>query len=1691
MPKEKHPLESCFSRLEKFRLYATSPFYYLVGFNQQETQFRVLKINRQIAKPKELEEIVREDHLVYNSSEIAEVLQMIDEGNKSTGGLVKMCTAFGLVGFVKFLDCFYFTLITQRKEVGCIAGNYIYSIRATEMFPIRAPDEPDSSTFRSIWKKLNKKLSQSSAEVAESRYMGLFQFVDLTKDFFFSYTYDLTHSLQHNHVHSAAVRAGLLQTASTGETSNLVPPLEPQDMFEWNNFQVEALSAITGPIGSSHWVLPLVHGSYQQKRFSLFGKSVDLVLIARRSRHYAGTRYLKRGVNVHGKTANDVEIEQIIQMDDRGRTNFCSYLQMRGSIPTYWYQETSVTMPKPPILINRVDPDYRETEEHIADLFRRYSAPIIALDLVKQHERRARESIVGREFRQAVAVVNESIVPEHQVRYIALDYSRITSIAKGKARGGKGAQNPSQSAGKAVGDEWALLVESSLVNKAQAKEDAPARATSPAEVGNAARRGAVSGASAGAAGVGAGSRAAANNVDKDDEEKPSAYQLLAQQQQQQMGPSTAEGRTGDWQRVLEEARIDVLRELEDIATMTLSETSFFCNTQIYLDRVSLLSEEKRKALVPTGFLQQRGVLRTNCIDCLDRTNGAQFAVAMKFLTISLRALGVCSAQQAPEPTSQMLISLMEMYGEMGDKIALQYGGSEAHRKVPGGQATSSSKQSELLTSIKRYYSNAFTDMIKQDAMNVFLGCFKPTESSTHLWDLDSDFNLHNQSLRPPSPRVNRVLYADILLDSHATSVPTVRQLIESSVKKALTDETKERVCLIPVHSRKKLRKVLQSEELTVETEQLEDVIEYLKAFKMPDVELPIMLKQYFMRHMTLKPVPPRVPGDSGDFSPDKDADETPSRETPSPILHHMLPEFASKLHLKLAARSIARLEKRKFLRRVSSKKIAVAAGAWWREALEEYESNLFGASRKLVKEATQSAERRKREGRVDRDYPAKGAEPKHVAGFFQRVYEPSSLSEFDAILALDFGAPVDAVNDITEIPPRVMQNRPVARGRVGSPGARTGGSGDVIAESTAAHLSADGTWVDAGADGPGHPSSIMYHSLPGRFEKETSASVSAAADRVMSPAALAVALRAAGQSQGSSFMLQRQFHEHPAEVVAAPALLADLQMGVLPPSLQGDLGTASSGALSPGRLPASPGSGGPEAVGEEEGGAGGFQISRFVRRMVGGFLRKDEAAPQPVSVFKATAARGPTKQEWSWQQHMISHHEHLVSRQTSQLYTRYALCAQNSLVLMEKPGSQRAAEEEYFLLLRDHNISVDNVTGMEHLAIEGYVSSEINQGEYQGLLQYDSAMVAQCFLMTCMAQLEPELQATLPRPVPEPEPAVGLTVPDFASLAGAAASASGAGAGADTGAGTGVGAGTGAAKLSRVPGLGALPKDERAIVSRALEKAPELRAHISRCTARAKGVSGLDRGLRDAVGRYIKQQTVYARDISVEHLSMRASPSTSEKTIIEYGTQFHPACLALDLDGIAYTMSDTVAKEAQEAEEVAGGARPVSAGSAAVYGRYVELGSLQAVLAPVQTSLKEQKKLQLQKPAEREKSAQNSPQGTSLGHDLKQSHEPSISEQLGLGGHIACLTKDLQQYTQPTHHVNQNTLGVSTDLGADLSLYSMPFPYVGGAFEMDPCFGESVGFLQVDPDVYVRSTNPFMQVNEVTVGSFAKMLSTH
>ena len=50
-------------------------------------------------------------------------------------------------------------------------------------------------------------------------------------------------------------------------------------------------------LGNDRWVVPLIHGFFQQRTLAVFGQTLTITLVARRSRHFAGTRYQKRGVN--------------------------------------------------------------------------------------------------------------------------------------------------------------------------------------------------------------------------------------------------------------------------------------------------------------------------------------------------------------------------------------------------------------------------------------------------------------------------------------------------------------------------------------------------------------------------------------------------------------------------------------------------------------------------------------------------------------------------------------------------------------------------------------------------------------------------------------------------------------------------------------------------------------------------------------------------------------------------------------------------------------------------------------------------------------------------------------------------------------------------------------------------------------------------------------------------------------------------------------------------------------------------------------------------------------------------------------------------------------------------------------------------------------------------------------------------
>ena len=258
----------------------------------------------------------------------------------------------------------------------------------------------------------------------EARYKRLFQTIQLKQDFYFSYTFDISRTLQYNMLNADKPPGPPLPDGEHDSKRRC-----PKSSYIWNTFLLEPLR-----VADTAWKLYVTHGYFEQTQCVAFGRRIVLTLIARRSRLFAGTRYLKRGISNRGNVANDVEVEQVLTGFDKNTGLpdagcYASYVQNRASIPLFWTQEGRKMVAKPDIILQKLDPLGLTTGRHFMNLFRRYGSPVLAVNLVRQKEKRAREGIIGSRFGKAVELLNQFLPDKHKIDYIAWDFKN-TSTSK-------------------------------------------------------------------------------------------------------------------------------------------------------------------------------------------------------------------------------------------------------------------------------------------------------------------------------------------------------------------------------------------------------------------------------------------------------------------------------------------------------------------------------------------------------------------------------------------------------------------------------------------------------------------------------------------------------------------------------------------------------------------------------------------------------------------------------------------------------------------------------------------------------------------------------------------------------------------------------------------------------------------------------------------------------------------------------------------------------------------------------------------------------------------------------------------------------------------------------------------------------------------------------------------------------------
>ena len=166
------------------------------------------------------------------------------------------------------------------------------------------------------------------------------------------------------------------------------------------------------------------------------------------------------------------------------------------------------------------------------------------------------------------------------------------------------------------------------------------------------------------------------------------------------------------------------------------------------DRVSVLLDGLDLELHQQGFFYhdstnspakpdkvQTSVVRTNCMDCLDRTNVVQSALGKWVLNNQLRDAGVLAPSETIDEHKDFISLFRNIWADNADVVSKAYSGTGA-LKTDYTRTGKRSKEGALqdgVNSVIRYIKNNFLDGPRQDSYDLVTGAWVPKKGDQAGW----------------------------------------------------------------------------------------------------------------------------------------------------------------------------------------------------------------------------------------------------------------------------------------------------------------------------------------------------------------------------------------------------------------------------------------------------------------------------------------------------------------------------------------------------------------------------------------------------------------------------------------------------------------------------------------------------------------------------------------------------------------------------------------------------------------------------------------------------------------------------------------------------------------------------------------------------------------------------------------------
>ncbi|KAG1716326.1 hypothetical protein ID866_810 [Astraeus odoratus] len=159
------------------------------------------------------------------------------------------------------------------------------------------------------------------------------------------------------------------------------------------------------------------------------------------------------------------------------------------------------------------------------------------------------------------------------------------------------------------------------------------------------------------------------------------------------------------------------------------------------DRINILIEKVGEDLLKLGYFHldlsqaepmksQKGVVRTNCMDNLDRTNVVQAALAKWTLNLQLKDLGILTEGEELDDFQALTRDFREMWADHADLISKAYAGSGALKTdfTRTNKRTKVGALEDGYKSAMRYIRNNYFDGARQDGFDLVTGAWTPRKN---------------------------------------------------------------------------------------------------------------------------------------------------------------------------------------------------------------------------------------------------------------------------------------------------------------------------------------------------------------------------------------------------------------------------------------------------------------------------------------------------------------------------------------------------------------------------------------------------------------------------------------------------------------------------------------------------------------------------------------------------------------------------------------------------------------------------------------------------------------------------------------------------------------------------------------------------------------------------------------------------